>query len=67
MTWKEFVAKAKEMGWQYHKTNGYLYHFDYYVTFYNSGEVYVENGIDCILVIDYRTTDQMYQIMKALR
>lgn len=67
MTWKEFVEKAKELGWQYNKTNGYLYHKDYFLTFHSSGEVYVENGIDCILAIDYRIPDQMWQIMEALR
>lgn len=58
MTREEVCENTKEMEKQY-QNNGCLYHRDYFITFYNSGEVvYVENGIDCISVIDCRTPER---------
>ena len=68
MTWKELVKKAKEMGWEHKKTDysEYLLSWeieDTSIKFYSDGEIVVDNST----FSQYRTPDQMYQIMLALR
>jgi len=69
MTWEELVEKAKELGWEYNKTAYSEYLLSWYgeddtsIKFYSDGEIIVDNST----FTQYRTPDQMYQIMLALR
>ena len=67
MTWEELKEKAKEMGYEFYKNGCFLQRHDSCFQFYNDGQIYVENEYESILAIDYRTYDQMYSIMEALR
>lgn len=68
MTWEELVEKAKEIGWEYKKTDYteslFLLNEDYVnIQFYLEGEMMVDETI----FSKNRTPDQMYQVMLALR
>lgn len=68
MTWEELIEKAKEIGWEYKNTAYAEYLFslgedDVAIRFYSDGEITVDEKI----FSQYRTYDQMYQIMQALR
>ena len=69
MTWEELKEKAKELGWEYKKTNYSEYLLSWYgeddtsIKFYSDGEIIVDNST----FTQYRTPDQMYQIMLTLR
>ena len=62
MTWKELVEKAKELGYEYNEEKEELKNCDAY--FYRSGGEIYNCYLD--LVAEFRTPEQMYQIMLAL-
>ena len=68
MTWEELKEKAKKLGWEYKKTDysEYLLSWeieDTAIKFYSDGEITVDEAT----FAQYRTPEQMYQIMLALR
>ena len=61
MTWEELCVKAKEMGADVEIFGEFISRDD--VFFWKNGEVNILGSV----IAKNRTTEQMYQIMKALR
>lgn len=69
MTWEELCKKAKEMAQYYCFFNEYYIEFERIFLFFEDGtiQVCIDACDDECVVARFRTYEQMYQIMDALR
>lgn len=74
MTWKELKEKAKELDNIEVMADNDTYILisqqgNYHIKFLENGDISViyDWDVDDLLIAEYRTPDQMYQIMLALR